>query len=215
MAKGRVITGYANPYVAIYTNNAGAVTYSQGMPLGRGVSVEVSIEVSEEVKFYADNTVAETAGGNFVSGEATFGIDGLHDETAALICGLEAAERIEVDGQQVQIYKYGDSANPPYVGVGYIISYQEDGVETYVPTVLRKTKFATPGTSATTKGESIEFQSGELTATIMRDDTPNHDWKWQAAAQTTLERADAVLRQVLNVLVPVAQPTAQTEQAGA
>ena len=44
MATGRVVTGFSKPYVAIYQNSSGTVSYTKGQVLARGVSVELSIE---------------------------------------------------------------------------------------------------------------------------------------------------------------------------
>lgn len=41
MANGKVITGYSKPYVALYNNNGGTITYTSGMPLARGVDVSL------------------------------------------------------------------------------------------------------------------------------------------------------------------------------
>lgn len=71
MANGRVITGFSKPFVALYNNNSGAVTYTNGMALARGVNVSIEPEVSDNNIFYADNVAAETAGGIFMSGTAT------------------------------------------------------------------------------------------------------------------------------------------------
>ena len=51
--------------------------------------------------------------------------------------------------------------------------------------------------TAATQAESIEFQTQELTATIMRDDSAKHSWRKIAAAQTTEEKAVAVIRALL------------------
>ena len=47
MAAGRVCTGYSKPYVAVYSESSGTVTYTGGMRLGRGVSVSLDIDAAE------------------------------------------------------------------------------------------------------------------------------------------------------------------------
>ena len=39
-ANGRVITGFSQPYVALYSESGGTVTYASGQILARGVSVD-------------------------------------------------------------------------------------------------------------------------------------------------------------------------------
>ena len=47
MANGKVITGYSNPIVARYTYSGGAISYSDKMPLARGVEVSIEIETGD------------------------------------------------------------------------------------------------------------------------------------------------------------------------
>ena len=43
-AKGRVVTGFSKPYVALYNYSEGAISYTSGQELARGVSVDFSVE---------------------------------------------------------------------------------------------------------------------------------------------------------------------------
>ena len=63
MANGQVITGFSKPYVAVYNANDGSPTYSNGMAMARGVSVSIDLETGDTEDFYADNVLAESAGG--------------------------------------------------------------------------------------------------------------------------------------------------------
>ena len=53
--------------------------------------------------------------------------------------------------------------------------------------------------SHSTEEKTYSWQKQELTATIMRDDSPNHDWKWLAEGQQTEAKAEEILKAVLNV----------------
>lgn len=55
MANGKVATGFSFPYVAKYEATGNVVTYTDAMPLARGVDVTLSPESSDENIFYADN----------------------------------------------------------------------------------------------------------------------------------------------------------------
>ena len=191
MAKGRVCTGFSAPFVALYSAAGGVVTYSSGQALARGVSVELEIEAGDDNNFYADNVVAESSAGEFVSGTCTLTVDGLKDAARKLILGLPTAD---ADG----FVHYGDSSIIPYVGIGYIARFMEDGVTSYVPTIIPKAKFAVPGQSASTQEDSIEWQTEELTASIFRDDTANKDWLLQGSDYATEALAQAALESVLN-----------------
>jgi len=199
MANGKVITGFSKPYVAKYEANAGVVTYSGGMPLARGVSVELEMEEGDDNNFYADNITAETAPGTFTGGTATLTVDGLKAAARRFLLGMPEPESITVDGKQIAVDSFGDKMQIPYVGVGFLVRYMEDGVTTWSPTMLTKTRFATPSISAATQEDSIDWQTEELSATLMRDDTENHNWKKIAADQTTEADAEAVLRAMLGI----------------
>ena len=192
MAAGRVCTGYSLPWVAEYTESSGTVTYSGAMRLARGVSVKLDIQAADDSKFYADNVVAESSSGKFGSGTATLVNDGLKDAAAKMIYGLPTADS---DGWT----HYGDQMQIPYVGIGYVKQYMEDGVTSWVPVVLRKAKFVMFGDDAKTMEENIDWQTQELTANLHRDDTANHDWRWIGTAQTSEAAAEALIKTMFNV----------------
>lgn len=192
MANGRVRTGFSKPYVALYSATENTVTYSSGMILARGVEVNVEAETSDDNNFYADNIIAESASGVFTGGTVTLTVDGLKDAAAKLILGLPTAG---TDGW----FDYGDSMQIPYVGIGFVVRYMEDGVTSYVPVVLTKAMFSTPSEAATTQGEEIDWQTQELTAEIFRDDTANHTWKMVNAGQTTEAAAEALIKTLFGI----------------
>lgn len=199
MANGKVITGYSKPYVALYNYNAGTITYTNGMPLARGVSVSVSAENSDGVNFYADNVTAESVGGLFNSASITMVVDGLKDQARKLIMGLPAAEQVTVGTEQVDVWVYDDRQTIPNVGIGFIVRYMENGVTTYSPVVFTKAAFGVEGLDAATQEESVDFQTTELTATLMRDDSDNHAWRKIAADQATEKAAEDVIKALLNI----------------
>lgn len=192
MAAGRVMTGFSLPYVALYTANGGTVTYSQGQRLARGVQVSIEAEAEDDNIFYADNISAESAPGIFTSGTATFTVDGLKLAAEQLIMGIPAADS---EG----FIHYGENLTIPYVGVGFVCRYMEDGVTSYVPYILTKCRFVTPGVDAQTATETIEWQTQEITATLLRDDTQNHDWKLVGTEQTTEALAEAKIKAKFNI----------------
>lgn len=197
MANGRVITGYSKPYVALYSAEGTTVTYSSGMALARGVSVSLDIDTADANIFYADNVSAETDGQTFTGGTVTLTVDGLKDAARKLIMGLPTATSVSVSTDNVDVYVYDDNQSKPYVGIGFIVRVMEDGVTSWIPYVLTKATFSEEGLSAETQGESIDFQTTELSATLMRDDTTGHAWKKVAEAQDTEAKAEAVIHALL------------------
>ena len=193
MAAGRVMTGFSLPYVAKYSASGTTVTYTSGMRLARGVSVSIEAEAEDDNIFYADNISAESAPGIFTSGTATITVDGLKDGAEKLIMGLGDPD---ADG----FTHYGEAMTIPYVGVGFICRYMEDGVTSYVPVILRKCRFVTTGLDAATATETIEWQTQELSATLLRDDTSDHDWKYVGAATSTEASAEAKIKTMFGVV---------------
>lgn len=192
MAAGKVMTGFSLPYVALYEANGTTVTHSRGQRLARGVSVSIEAEAEDSNIFYADNVSAESAPGIFTSGTATFTVDGLKLAAEQLIMGIP-----EADAQG--FIHYGESLTIPYVSVGFICRYMEDGVTTYTPVILTKVRFVTPGIEAQTASETIEWQTQEIQATLLRDDTANHDWKLVGGEETTEAAAEAKIKTFLGI----------------
>lgn len=205
MFKGKVCTGFSAPYVAKYNDNGGVVTYTGGMRLARGVSVDISPEVGDDNNFYADNAVAETEDGIFTGGAVKLTVDGLHPAAEDFIFGLPKAEEITIGDKKVNVRKYGEKMNIPYVGIAVVVEYKSGGVTTYVPVILTKGRFKINGTAAQTREETTNWQTQDLEATLARDDTPDHNWKWVAEDQTTEAEAIAIIESIFNV--------AQTAQA--
>lgn len=202
MANGKVITGYSKPLVALYNDGDGTPTYTKGRALARGVSVTVEPgDTGEGVNFYADNVLAESVGGTFTSGTATFTIDGLKDEARKLIMGIpeEAVTEITVGDSTVKVLDYDDRMAIPYVGVGFVVRYMENGVTSYSPVVLTKVRFNPDTLEAATQEEEIEFQTTELEATVLRDDSQYHRWKRIGEDQDTEAKAEAVVKALLGI----------------
>lgn len=196
-AAGKVCTGFSMPYVAKYSNVGNVVTYSGVMQLARGVSVSLSLDTTDDNVFHADNVSAETAAAIFTGGTATLTVDGLLAAAEKFILGLPEITKVMSGGEQVDVSHYGDGMEIPYVGIGFVVRYQSAGVVTYAPVVLAKARFQQPGLGAATQEESIDWQTQELTATLMRDDTASHDWKLVGADQSTEEAAVEVLKAIL------------------
>lgn len=190
MANGKVITGYSKPIVAKYAYSNGAISYSNKMALARGVQVDMEVEIGDATNFFADNTISESVAGQFNGATATFTVDGLKDTARNLIAGLVTTKNIVVNTSTVSAKAYDDLQVIPYVGIGFVVRYMENGVTTYAPVILPKAQFSPESIKAATQGESVEFQTTELIATVMRADDANHTWKIVAEDQTT--EADAV-----------------------
>lgn len=189
---GKVATGFSFPYVARYAANEGAITFSDAMELARGVSVNVSPTTSDANKFYANNQEAESGPNRFTGGTATLTVDGLLVAAERFVMGLPAAGE---DGWTA----YGDSAQIPYVAIGYIARFMSGGQESFTPTILVKTKFQQINSEYATQEEEIDWQTQEITADLFRGDDLNHSWKYLGTDYATEAEALAALRTKLGV----------------
>lgn len=194
MAAGRACTGFSLPYVATYANSSGTISYSGGMKLARGVRVSMLMEVSDDNEFWADNQAAENDGGRFKSGEVTLVVDGLKDAAAQMIFGVDAPTTPNT------WTKYGDDMTPPYVGIGYIARYQSEGIESFVPVIVRKARFRVPDESHETQdGAEKNWQTESLTASMFRDDSSNHEWKWVGTEEASESAAEGKIKTALGI----------------
>lgn len=192
-AAGRVATGFSKPYVANYSANGTTVTYSNAQLLARGVNVTMSPESSEDNTFYADNQAAESASGVFTGGTVELEVDGLFTSSYNMIMGITDV----VSGWTAD----GASAEVPYMGIGFIVRWMSQGVTSYQPIVIAKTKFAIPEEERATQEDEIDWQTTSLSATMMRDDTADAAWRYRGEDFSTEAEAEAALQEFLGMSV--------------
>ena len=165
--------------------------------MGRGVSLSLEIDTADDNNFYANNIVAETESSQFTSGSVTITVDGLSNDAATMIFGLPTPENVEVGEEQVSMQGYGE-LNAPYVGYGCVRRTQENGVVKFWPLILPKIKFNVPSEEMATAEDQIDWQTQELTATVLRDDTTAKNWKRiSAEGMDTEDEAYAAVKAIL------------------
>ena len=192
--------GLSKPYYAIYAEAGGVVSYSDGAVMGKATEANISIETTEDNNLYGDNGLAETDR-RFANGTLTLSTTDLSQEVSKAILGLTEQAITGIDGvtdTSVKELVYDDTQVTPYLGVGFIIKKKVGGVFKWRGVVLPKVMFSVPEDAATTQGESIEWQTPELTGTIMRDDSATHVWKKEATF-TTEAQAEAYIKARLGI----------------
>ena len=103
---------------------------------------------------------------------------------------------------------WDDDLKPVNLGAGLIELHQVNGVEFHRAIILPKVFFNVPSDSATTKGESVEWQTQEISGVINRSDEVdsttkrNHPWKLSADCESE-DIAVAYIKKVLNITDPV------------
>lgn len=192
--------GLSKPYYAIYAEAGGVVSYSGGAVMGKATEANISIETTEDNNLYGDNGLAETDR-RFANGTLTLSTTDLSQEVSKAILGLTEQAITGIDGvtdTSVKELVYDDAQVTPYLGVGFIIKKKVNGAYKWRGVVLPKVMFSVPEDAATTQGESIEWQTPELTGTIMRDDSTTHMWKREATF-TTEAQAEAYIKARLGI----------------
>lgn len=194
--------GLSKPYYAIYAEAGGVVSYSDGAVMGKATEANISIETTKDNNLYGDNGLAETDR-RFTNGSLTLSTTDLSQEVSKAILGLTEQAITGIDGvtdTSVKELAYDDTQVTPYLGVGFIIKKKVNGAYKWRGVVLPKVMFSVPEDAATTQGESIEWQTPELTGAIMRDDSATHMWKREATF-TTEAQAEAYIKNRLSITV--------------
>lgn len=193
--------GLSKPMYAIYTNNGTTVTYSSGGVVGKAVSLDMSLDGGDTNILYADNGAAESAN-SFGGGTLTLNTDDLLPEPMAAILGVSESTITGVEGVSTVGAKwltFNDDQETPYVGFGAIGKKQINNQTKWVAIIYPKIQFQNLGDALTTQGETIEWQTPEITATLMRDDTAKHEWRRMSTPLDSEAEAEALIKNFLNI----------------
>ena len=159
--------GLKNFYYSVATENAttGVLTYAGATKLAKAISSNFEPTVSDAT-LYADDAIAERDAG-VTGGTLTLGIDRYDIATAAALLG----HTVGTDGEMVS----NVNDNAPYVGFGRVAVLMVDGVRKYRAVFFPKVKFQEPTSDNTTKGETTEFGTYEISGTVI----PPVDGNWR------------------------------------
>lgn len=187
------ITGLSKPIVADYTADGNNVTYAKILAVQKAVEYSAEVESAEDNDLYGDNVIAESAAGRFTSGSLTLKTTDFTPELSASLLGAKTATR-SIGGKEVKEVVFDDDQKTTEKGFGIIEEHQIDGITTYLPIVFSRVKFNIPAKAATTRGKEIDWQTPEITGTILRSDQvdANYNHPWQISPETAFTtEADA------------------------
>ena len=188
--------GLSKPRGAIYNASGSTVTYATSQLIGKYTGFTLSIESSDDNNLYADNAVAETDP-MFNGGTATLTTDDLAPAVMASMFGL-ASEAIDTTTADSLWYVWNDTQTIPYMGIGGVIKRKLGGVISYQAFVLPKVQFVNPALALSTQGQTITWQTQDITANIFRSDSSDHRWFMMSSMFDTEDEADAVVAAFLS-----------------
>lgn len=196
------IKGLAVPVFGEYNYNGGKATYTNGFVAGSAIEYGVEVEASENNPLYGDDYIIENDYGKFNSGTLTLNTSDLDQYTSKRLLGLKEVEVTVGDVKVTELVTDDDAKTKPK-GFGIIETHQINDKDKYRAVILCKVAMSIPEEAATTKGESIEWQTKEIEGTVNRteEETENykHPWKREAWFNTKNEALE-YLKTVLNVL---------------
>lgn len=192
--------GLSKPYFAVYSNNNGAISYSDGALFGKATEMNIELNDGGSNILYADNGPAESDT-QFSGGTVTISTDELSATALTTALGMDD-ENISIVGVSTTGAKWiinSDDQVVPYIGVGGIAKKMIGGSIKYVAVVLDKVKLRNLSQSITTQGEAIEWQTPSLTGDIFRSDKTKHDWRRISTPLDTEAEAELCIKNYLSI----------------
>lgn len=161
--------------VATVDDTTGEITYGKPKKPAKAISFNFEPNIAE-ASLYADDSRAEYDS-RVTGGTVTMGIDREDADTMCEMLGHTKGNTGEI------IDNINDVA--PYVGVGRITRLMENGVQKFRGTVLSLVKFSEPSEEDNTMGESIEFNTSELSGQMIVPQ--NGNWRHRKVFDTQAE----------------------------
>ena len=159
--------GLYGVYYAKATLTNGIVTgYGSEKTMGAAISATWEPAETNANPLYANNGIAERDGAGSSGGTLTVTLDRLKQEAAEDLFGLTGTSTV-ISGVTGSGYDYTGSEISAPVGVGFIKwSQEENNRNHYTPIVFAYALFSPPSENYQTMGESVEWQTPELTGTV-------------------------------------------------
>lgn len=138
--------------------------------MGKAISASFEPNTPDDNPLYANNGEAENGNSSASGGTLTLTLDRLTKEAAADMYNLQVVKvATTVNGQQVtgEGLRYTGMEQSSPLGTAFIRMLQEDGVRKHEVLLYRRATYSMPTEAAQTLGESIEWQTPEITGSVM------------------------------------------------
>lgn len=194
--------GCRNPFAGKYNNNNnGTISYTDPISLGRLVQFAIEPESAQDSSFYSDDG-KELSDTQFPGGRLRLRISQATPEVLTYLLGLKTRALSNVEGvtdENAVELVYDDSQEAPELGVGLEVwgKWKDKTTgkvkEGWQAIFLRRVMFSNPSESVETKGQTVNWQTMELEADIMQDESATREWK-NTAEFTTEAQALAYIK---------------------
>lgn len=180
--------GLSKLVFAKYKADGNNVTYSDPVISEKLAEYSTEIEAGDSNDLYLDDDIAESDSAAFSSGTFNVTTGDLSNDTSKLILNVKE-KKIELpSGKSVTELTYDSDMQSAELGVGVIEMHQVDGKTFYRAVFLARVLFNIPSNAATTKGETVEWQTQELSGKILRSAQISEDnvnpWQFTADLET-------------------------------
>lgn len=167
--------------------------YGKGVVAAQMVSANLTYDRAE-VTLEADNVTVESDS-SITGGTLSLTVAQFYKEARVMAFGVIESE--DEDGVEVLDTT---AALPPYVGAGFVVSEQVNGVESHVANLVWKTQFSPQGLTAQTKSKQKAYQTDTATGTFMGVQiNENNPTFVREARFDTLGEAQAWINKRLNI----------------
>lgn len=160
--------------------NEDGETYGEVKTLAGAIECQVTLDLAEAT-LYVDDQVQEQVS-EFKTGTMTIGTDDGDYDSFAELLGKTVAE----DGTVTS----NSNDTPIFVGFGHIVPKMLNGSKKYKAEFFHKVKFKPFMADAQTKGDSIEFTTPSIEATIFEN--VNGDWEKHGIFETEAAALEAL-----------------------
>ena len=163
--------GLSKPIIALYNAESTEVSYSDVVVIGKAIKLDMALEEQEDRVVYGDCGPVEACN-EFCGGTITLGTDELSPDAMTKTLGTVTDN---IGG--VNWIVFNDDQETPYVGLGAIAKKQVNGAIKFVAIIYPKILFQNFYEALVTQGETVEWNTPEIEAILMRDDTEKHEWR--------------------------------------
>lgn len=167
------LIGVERPTVLDYSNSGTTVTYSNPTVIGKATNIDLSLNGGSENILYGDNGPAESDN-QFAGGTLGVGTTELEAAIMADLLGITPVSSEAVSGGK--FINFDDDAVAPYKGFFAIRKHQVNGAIKYSGVYYDKIQFQNVQQALETQGETINWQTPTIDATLLRSDSTKHGW---------------------------------------